>query len=66
MKIYVNDKPVELPDNCSLTEMLDAVGETKAGTAIAVNDAVVPAAKWDSLSLKEGDKVLLIKAAYGG
>jgi thiamine biosynthesis protein ThiS len=36
------------------------------GTAVAVNDEFAPRAGWAERQLKDGDKVLVIRAAYGG
>ncbi|GHV16588.1 hypothetical protein AGMMS49938_16720 [Fibrobacterales bacterium] len=36
------------------------------GIAIAVNEAVVPRSKWDTVILNENDKILAVQAAQGG
>jgi len=36
------------------------------GFALAVNDSIVPNSKWNSFSLKDGDKILVVQATQGG
>jgi thiamine biosynthesis protein ThiS len=43
---------------------INNLGQT--GTAIAVNNALVRRAVWQSTPLKDDDDVVIIKAAYGG
>jgi sulfur carrier protein len=36
------------------------------GVAIALNNEVVPKSNWNNCTIKNNDKLLLIKAAQGG
>jgi len=38
----------------------------KKGFAVAVNENVIPRKEWDTVILKENDRVLVIKATQGG
>lgn len=40
--------------------------DTHAGVAIAVNGVVIPKSQWDTFSLNDNDRILLIKATQGG
>jgi sulfur carrier protein len=39
---------------------------TPKGIALAVNESVVPNSEWNSFSIKEGDKILVVQATQGG
>ncbi len=66
MKVTVNDVVVELPCGASLNDALDVRNIAHSGIATAINGVVVPAVKREETILKDGDKVLVIKAFYGG
>lgn len=65
MKLKVNDQEVESEATTlslfSLEQNLPATG-----IAVAVNNRMVPRAEWDSYTLNEGDRILIIKAVCGG
>jgi sulfur carrier protein len=68
MKITVNNETKEFADNSTLADVLATmeIGGGCGGTAVAVNDEFAPRAGWAERQLKDGDKVLVIRAAYGG
>jgi sulfur carrier protein len=67
MNIYVNDKPTEVEYDTSIHSLLKFMNiESFQGIAIGINDQVIPRDEWNSKSIKENDKVLLIKASQGG
>lgn len=66
MKIYINDKEFVVPERCTLNEAVDAAGLNLKGYAAAVNGAVIAVKDVATHCLQEGDKILLIKAFYGG
>ena len=65
MKLKVNDQEVESGATTlslfSLEQNLPATG-----IAVAVNNRMVPRAEWDSYTLNEEDRILIIKAVCGG
>lgn len=65
MKLKVNDQEVESGATTlslfSLEQNLPATG-----IAVAVNNRMVPRSEWDSYTLNEGDRILIIKAVCGG
>lgn len=66
MKIYVNDKEMELAPGATVADALRAVSAPERGIAAALNGKVVPAAERGETALADGDKILVIKAFYGG
>jgi sulfur carrier protein len=66
MKIEINGKISELNPNSSLKEIIDSNLVSKNGVAVAINQQVVPRAKWSDTIVKENDKILFITATQGG
>jgi sulfur carrier protein len=67
MEITFNDQRQEIEAQTSVQSALNKwVGEKQKGIAVAVNDSIVPKAKWESHLLQPNDKVLVIKATQGG
>ncbi len=66
MTVFLNDLPKIVPGGTSLKLLLELAGVDTAGVATAVNGEVVPSSERGEFKLSEGDKVLLIKAFYGG
>lgn len=66
MNIEINGEIMSIAENASLSEALDQAGINTTGVAIAVNENVVRKTDYDSHSLNDGDKVLIIKVFYGG
>jgi len=67
MEISVNQKPLEIPEYCSVQQLLSSLFlENQKGIAIAINDNVVPRSNWAAQLLKSDDTVTLIKATQGG
>jgi sulfur carrier protein len=67
MIVYINSEAKEVKSEKSLQETLtDLSLNVSFGTAVAINNKVVPKNDWDTYILKENDKVLVIKASQGG
>ncbi len=67
MKIKVNNEIVELSGPMVTVNELLALREVSPnGTAVAVNDRLVPRGKWDTFKIEENDDVTLVSAAFGG
>lgn len=68
MKIYLNDKIIEFA--CEAEPTVSRLAEQEniglRGVALALNDKVVRKNMWDTTLLKEGDKVTVVKIAFGG
>ena len=67
MEISVNQKSLEIPDHCSVQQLLSLLfSENQKGIAVAINENVVPRSNWAAQLLNSGDMVTLIKATQGG
>jgi sulfur carrier protein len=68
MKIIINNETLETGDNITLADALATINVAGGcgGTAVAVNDELVPRSGWAEHILRDGDKILVIRAAYGG
>lgn len=66
MKVFLNRTPVEIPAETTLAELLEAQGIAADGTAVAVNNRVVPRAAWAATPLTEEAKITVIRAVCGG
>lgn len=66
MEITINDVPLTLADGLTLSDALQAKGIKPQGIATAVNGVVIPGAKREATVLNNGDKIVIIKAFYGG
>jgi len=68
MELKVNGKPLEIDRDASLLALLEKfeLGVDSTGVAVAINDAVVPRARWSQTTLGEGDTVEIIHAVQGG
>jgi len=68
MKVILNDSPIDLEaPKTTLGQAIShsGIGDFK-GLAVAVNDAVVPRANWESFLLNENDTITIIRATQGG
>jgi sulfur carrier protein len=67
MNIFLNNKPTEVPEGCTITAMLNLLQLTAGnGTALAINSDVVARTNWDNTVLQHNDKIIIIKATQGG
>jgi sulfur carrier protein len=64
--ITVNGEERELSDGATLGSLLDALGVRRDGTAVALNDDVVPRALHAATVLRSGDRLEIIVAVAGG
>lgn len=66
MKIYINQKGIEVQDNISVKELLDMQQIAIEGTAIAIDNKLVPKNEWNDRILTDGNKITIIRATFGG
>lgn len=68
MHIYVNGKETAAEDGSSLERLLAdlKISDQTKGIAVAVNDAVKPRAAWPDATIREGDRIEIIRAVQGG
>ena len=68
MRLTVNGKPIDGQARWKLTELLLEVSGQRdpEGTAVAVNEEVVPRGQWEETDLHEGDRIEILGAVSGG
>ncbi|MGD0052977.1 MAG: sulfur carrier protein ThiS [Vulcanimicrobiaceae bacterium] len=66
MTITVNGEPRQVADGATVDALLAALDVRCDGTAVALNDEVVPRAGHAAAALHEGDRVEIIVAVAGG
>lgn len=67
MLIFINDEPVKLTcDEMTVSELIEMRNLPQGTSAVAINDRLIPRARHKSHMLHEGDRVVLISAAFGG
>jgi sulfur carrier protein len=66
VRIVVNDEAHEVAEGTTVAALVGALAPGAAGTAVAVNRAVVPRSTWDVTRLAPGDEVELLVASQGG
>ncbi|MFB7460620.1 sulfur carrier protein ThiS [Streptomyces sp. NPDC088337] len=66
MNISVNGEPRRVAPGTSLGSVVQALSAAPSGVAAALNETVVPRARWSSTALAEGDRVEVLTAVQGG
>ncbi|CAI2041679.1 sulfur carrier protein ThiS [Serratia proteamaculans] len=66
MKIRLNDQPLELVQPLSVTALLEQLQHHQPGTALAINQTIIPRADWANHLVQDGDDILLFQAIAGG
>ncbi|MFI9805199.1 sulfur carrier protein ThiS [Streptomyces sp. NPDC052301] len=66
MSISVNGERREITPGTALDALVTTLTPAPSGVAAAVNETVVPRARWASTALAEGDRVEVLTAVQGG
>lgn len=67
MTIYINGNLQSVDDNATLSLLVEQqLSNNTKGIAVAVNQTVIAKSNWEKYTLKENDKILIIKATQGG
>jgi sulfur carrier protein len=67
MDITVNQQIYQVTDVCSVQQLLTHVLDIPArGIALAINQAIISKANWETHLLNPGDQIIIIKATQGG
>jgi sulfur carrier protein len=66
VKAIVNGEPHELPEGMTVATLLDLLGASRAGVAVARNERVVRRTEYETHALSDGDRIEIIKAVAGG
>ncbi|MET9189668.1 sulfur carrier protein ThiS [Streptomyces tendae] len=67
MNISVNGEPREVAPGTALDALVGTLTRAApSGVAAALNETVVPRARWSATALAEGDRVEVLTAVQGG
>lgn len=65
MDIEINRRPVQLPEGCTLAELLSGQGFTPP-YAVAINTRFIPRSAYAQTRMRAGDQVEVITPVTGG
>ncbi|MEU2925372.1 sulfur carrier protein ThiS [Streptomyces sp. NPDC007251] len=66
MSISVNGERREIAPGTALEAVVRSLAPSPSGVAAAVNETVVPRARWAATALAEGDRIEVLTAVQGG
>jgi len=66
MQIYLNGEEKNLPDDSTMSELVQQLGLGEQRFAIEVNEELVPRSSFDQYRFKTGDRVEVVQAIGGG
>ncbi|EGJ71721.1 thiamine biosynthesis protein ThiS [Bacteroides coprosuis DSM 18011] len=66
MKIILNNKPVEVKEGSSLSDLASQLNLPAQGIAIAIDYKVIPRNMWVNTKLEEDLELMVIEAVSGG
>jgi sulfur carrier protein len=66
MNVRLNGEPRTLDPGTTLTELIESITGSTRGSAVVVDDEVVPRGSWPAFTLRDGQRVELITAVQGG
>ena len=66
MKITVNGQAMDVADGLTVEGLLARLGVPREYTAVAVNRDVAPRSTYGAVTLREGDRVEIVRPMGGG
>ena len=68
MKVLLNGERRDLGTHPTVREAVAATGAPREGrgVAVALDGEVVPRRQWDEISLREGQRIEVVRAVQGG
>jgi sulfur carrier protein len=66
MHVTVNGETRDVVDGTTVAVLVGELGRSPKGTAVAVNEEVVPRSTWSTVALQPGDRVEVLVASQGG
>ncbi|WP_279026381.1 sulfur carrier protein ThiS [Gibbsiella quercinecans] len=66
MKITLNERPIALAQPLTVNALLEQLEYQYPGTALAINQTIIPRAEWADHLVADGDDILLFQAIAGG
>jgi sulfur carrier protein len=64
--VIVNNQPHKISKELTIENLLQQLEIQKEGTAVAVNNSVVPRSEHENFKLTNGDNLEIIRAVGGG
>ncbi len=66
MTVQLNGHTHDITPGTSVADLINEIAGSTRGSAVVVDDAVVPRAEWATYALRDGQTVELITAVQGG
>ncbi|TPG53198.1 sulfur carrier protein ThiS [Ewingella americana] len=66
MNLIINDVSHLFDQALTLSQLLEKMNLEQPGSALAVNQVIIPRHHWPAHWLKDGDNILLFQAIAGG
>ncbi|MEX3022658.1 sulfur carrier protein ThiS [Kluyvera sp. STS39-E] len=66
MQIQFNDEAIPCAEGQTVSTLLTELAQLKPGTALALNQRILPREQWDQQIVQEGDQILLFQVIAGG
>ena len=66
MKLTVNGQPMEVPDGLTIDTLLTHLAIKREFTAVALNREVTPKSAYAATTLRDGDRVEIVRPMGGG
>lgn len=66
MVIQFNDEPLHCAEGVTVRTLLEQLGQNQPGTALALNQQILPREQWDQHFVQDGDQILLFQVIAGG
>jgi thiamine biosynthesis protein ThiS len=66
MTLHINGQPREFPDGLTVEALVTQLGMKADRVAVELNLEIVPRARWEATSLKDGDKLEVVHFVGGG
>lgn len=65
MRILFNDEPLKCDDGLTIAALLEKLRQLKPGTALALNQQILPREQWEHQQVRDGDNILLFQVIAG-
>nr|WP_113869458.1 sulfur carrier protein ThiS [Brenneria salicis]NMN93378.1 sulfur carrier protein [Brenneria salicis ATCC 15712 = DSM 30166]RBP57711.1 sulfur carrier protein ThiS [Brenneria salicis ATCC 15712 = DSM 30166]RLM28722.1 sulfur carrier protein ThiS [Brenneria salicis ATCC 15712 = DSM 30166] len=66
MNVTLNDQMIVLDEALTLEALLTQINRLQPGTALAVNQTIIPRSAWAQHQVQDGDDILLFQVIAGG
>ena len=66
LRVHLDGQPMDVPEGCTLAQLLSLIGLSQEASATAVNGQHVPREHRSRHDLREGDHILLFRPIVGG